>query len=70
MAWRFIYFVSVDGKVEDMRLHKQMSLQDLNNALQVTVSSTSEKYSEHLTGKHHHHNNTKDSVKRYVTVVS
>ena len=50
MAWRFLHFVSVDGKVVDMRLYKELSSQDLTSALQVAVSSTSKKYSDHIIG--------------------
>ena len=53
MTWRFIYFVSVDGITEDVRLHQKISEEDKKSALQVlrSVSSAGDKYADHLTGK-------------------
>ena len=56
MTWRFIYFVSVDGIIEDVRLHQEISEEDKKSALQVSrsVSSAADKYADYLTGKWNH----------------
>ena len=51
MTWRFIYFISVDGIIEDMRLHQEISSEDTKSALQVSRSLAADKYADHLIGK-------------------
>ena len=48
MTWRFIYFISVDGIIEDMRLHQEISSEDTKSALQVSRSLAADKYADHL----------------------
>ena len=54
MTWRFIYFISVDGIIEDMRLHQEISSEDTKSALQVSRSLAADKYADHLIGKWDH----------------